>query len=178
MKRMMSRILMLGLILTVLFGCQKDKLVKFNLSYETTFTIPNGTGISVPVSIVAPVILSNSEVEFSANDTGKDNIESISLTSLNLEITSPAAQEFDFLEDIELYISANGVSEVLFAYVYNMQNIVGNTISLTVSQSDFQEFIKQDSFTIRASTVSDEFNLTDVEIKISSTFLVDAKLNK
>lgn len=178
MKRLTSRILMLGLIVTVLFGCKKVEVVKFDMTYERTIIIPNGTDISVPHITVMSGNLSNSESEFEANKTNKEEIEDISLTSLNMEIISPTGEEFDFIEDVELYISADGVDEMLLAYVYNMQNIVGNTISLTCAQSDFQEFIKQDKFTLRVKTISDEFNSSDVEIKISSTFLVEATVSK
>ena len=173
---MMTRFLMLAMTLTVLFGCKKGGFTQFDVEYETSFTIQNGTGISVPVSFLTPDIESNSEAEFEVNDTRKDKIQHITLTTLSLEITSPIGQEFDFLEDIELFISADGVDEILLAYVYNMENSVGNFINLTCSQSDFQEFIKQDKFTLRVRTVSDEYNLNDVEIKIKSTFNVDAKL--
>ena len=176
MKRLMTRFLILGLTGMMLLGCSKEGFTKFNLDYESTAVIQSGIGISIPYTINIPNIATNSESEFEVNDTRKDKIQHISLTSLNIEITSPSGQEFDFLEDIELFISADGVEETMLAYVYNMDNSVGNTISLTCLQSDFQEHIKKDKVTIRVRTVSDEYNLFDVEIKIKSTFLVDAKL--
>lgn len=176
MKRLRTRFLMLGMALTVLFGCKKGGITNFNMNYEATFVIQNGTGVSVPVSFLTPDIESNSESEFAVNDTRKDKIQHITLTTLNLEIVNPPGQEFDFLEDIELFISADGLDEILLAYRYNMDNSVGTSISMTCSQSDFQEFIKKDTFKLRVRTVSDEFNLNDVEIKILSTFTVDAKL--
>lgn len=177
MKRMMSRFLMLGLITMILFGCKKEEGIKFSLTYDTTFTIPNGTGVSTPVSIVMPNTVSNSEAEFASNNTSNEKIDNIGLTSLSMEIISPSGDEFDFLEDIELFISADGVDEMLLAYVYNMENIVGTTISLTCSQGDFKELLKKDNFTLRARTVSDELISSDVEIKITSAFVVDATLN-
>lgn len=176
MKRMMTRFLILGLAGMVLFGCKKEGFTKFNLDYESTVVIQSGIGVSIPFTVNTPSIATNSESELEVNDTRKEKVQHITLTSLSLEITSPSGQEFDFLEDIELYISADGVDEEILAYVYNMENIVGSAISLTCLQNDFQEHIKKDKFTLRVRTVSDEFNLHDVEIKIKSTFLVDAKL--
>ena len=176
MKRIMTRFLMLGMALTVLFGCKKGGFTQFDVDYEATVIIQNGTGISVPVSFLTPDIESNSETEFEVHDTRKDKIQHISLTAMRLEITSPIGQEFDFIEDLELFISADGLDELLLAYVYNMNNSVGNVIEITCSQSDFQEYIKKDKFKLRLRTVTDEANLSDVEIKIYSRFNVDAKL--
>lgn len=176
MKRMTTRLVMLGMVLTVLFGCKKGGFTKFDMDYEASIVIENGLGVSMPFSFMTPDIETNAESEFEVNDTRKDKIETIKLTSLNLEITSPNGQEFDFLEDIELFISADGLDEILLAYVYNMENSVGNTIALSCSQSDFQEYIKQDKFKLRIRTISDEYNLNDVQIKIKGKFLVDAKL--
>lgn len=176
MKRILPNFLIIGFLVTLLFGCSKDGFTKFDVDYEATIVIQNGTGISVPVSILTPDIESNSESEFEVNDTRKDKIQHIRLTAMSLEIVSPAGQEFDFLEDIELFISADGVDEILLGYVYNMNNSVGNVINITCSQSDFQEYIKQDKFKLRVRTVSDEYNLSDVEIKINCVFNVDAKL--
>lgn len=176
MKRTIPQLLLFGFLVAVLFGCKKEGVIQFDVDYEATIVIQNGTGISVPVSFFTPDIESNSETEFEVNDTRKDKIQHITLTGLRLEITSPSGQEFDFIEDIELFISADGLDEVLLAYKYNMNNSEGNTISMSCSQNDFQEYIKKDKFKLRCRTVTDEYNLSDVEIKIFSTFKVDAKL--
>lgn len=176
MKRTFTSLLILGVLSSILFGCKKVGYVQFNVDYEANIVIQNGTGISVPLTILTPDIETNSESEFEINDTRKDKIQHIRLTAMSLSITAPSGQEFDFLKDIELFISADGVDEILLAYVYDMTNSVGNTINISCSQSDFQEYIKQDKFDLRVRTVSDEFNLNDVEISINCTFNVDAKL--
>lgn len=168
---------MFGLVAMVLLGCKKVEFTEFNMVYDTIFIIPSGTGISVPNITIMPDNPSGSQATFAANNTDNDNIQSISLTSLELEITSPSAQEFDFLEDIELFISADGLDEVMLGFILNMQNLVDNTVTLTCSQSDLQEYLKQDDFTLRARTVSDEINADDVEINIKSTFTVTAAQN-
>lgn len=176
MIRVMGMVFIIGFGLTVLFGCSKEGFTKFNLDYETTVVVQSGIGINIPYSLNIPNIATNSESEFEVNDTRKDKVEHITLRELTLEITSPSGQEFDFLKDIELFISADGLDEVMLANVYNMDNSVGNTISLTCLDSDFQEYIKSDKLSLRVRTVSDELNLFDVQIKINASFLVDAKL--
>lgn len=163
-------------LLGVLSSCKKGGFTKFDIDYEASVVIQNGTGVSVPFSILTPDIESNSESEFEVNDTRKDKIQEISLTAMRLEIVSPSGQEFDFLQDIELFISADGLDEIILAYIYDIDDSVGNVINISCSGSDFQEYIKKDKFKLRVRTVSDEYNLSDVEIKIYSTFNVDAKL--
>lgn len=161
---------------SLLTSCKKGGFTQFDMDYEASVVIQNGTGVSVPFTVLTPDIESNSESEFEVNDTRKDKIEEIRLTKMRLEITSPPGMEFDFLKDIELFISADGLDEILLAYIYDMDNSVGSSINVTCSESDFQEYIKKDKFKLRVRTVSDEYNLSDVEIKIFSTFNVDAKL--
>ena len=164
------------ILIPLLLGCKKVGYVQFNLDYQAAITIQSGAGISIPLSILTPDIESNSQSEFAINDTRKDKVENIRLTAMSLEITSPNGQEFDFVEDLELFISADGVDEIVLAYVYDMDNSVGNFINITCSQSDFQEYIKKDKFTLRVRTVTDEYNLSDVDISINCTFRVNAKL--
>ena len=160
----------------LLSSCKKGGFTKFDIDYEASVIIQNGTGVSAPFSILTPDIESNSEAEFEVNDTRKDKIQEISLKSMRLEIVSPAGQEFDFLKDIELFISADGLDEIMLAYTYDINDSVGNVINITSSGSDFQEYIKKDKFKLRVRTVSDEYNLNDVKINIYSVFNVDAKL--
>lgn len=176
MNRVVAKMAIVGFGLTVLFGCSKEGFTIFNMDYESAIVIQSGIGINIPYSLNTPDIATNSESAFEVNDTRKDKIEHITLKSLKLEITSPAGQEFDFLKDIELFISADGLDEMKLATIYEIENSVGNTINLTCLDSDFQEYIKSDEVNLRVRTVSDELNLFDVEVKINATFLVDAKL--
>ena len=118
----------------------------------------------------------NSESTFAVNDTRKDLIEEIKLTDLELVMISPEEADFSFLNSIEVYISADGLEEILIANLDEVPEDAGNVITLDTSDTDLKEYIKKDEFSLRLNTVTDELMSTDHELEVNSTFFVDAKI--
>ncbi len=175
--RLLSLATVLVLAASLNWGCRKaDRLTQFNISYVSQATISSGMAVSLPFDTMTPEMETRSETEFEVNDTRKDKVQEIKLTSLQLQITAPGTQEFDFLKDIEIYIDADGLGETLLASKYNIDDSVGSSLSLDVSRSDFQAYIKQDRFTLRLNAVTDRTIAQDVDLDIYSTFFVNAKL--
>ncbi|NNK81188.1 MAG: hypothetical protein HKO93_06795 [Flavobacteriales bacterium] len=164
-------------VLVLVSSCKKvDKLTQFDMEYTETVIIPSSTGIDLPFSIVQPDIESNSTSTFEANDTRKDLIEEIRLTQLDLTLTSPDNGDFDFLEEIEIFIEAEGLEEKRIAYLSEVPTNSIRFLDLTVSESDLKEFIKKDEFSLRVRTVTDETINSDHHIEVHSSFFVDAKI--
>lgn len=167
------------LILTILFtisSCDKvDELTKFDLEYNSKVVVPGATGVNLPFNMLTPDMETNSESQFMVNDTRKDLIEEIKLTELQMVITSPTDADFSFLKTIEVYISAEGLEEMLIAEQEVDEN-VGSTLDVTVLDIDLKEYIKKDEFNLRLNTVTDEVINEDHEIDVNSTFFVDAKI--
>ncbi|SFR53501.1 hypothetical protein [Maribacter stanieri] len=164
--------------LLVLFtACDKiDELTKFDMEYSQRATIPSSTGINLPFDVFTPEMETNSESTFAVNDTRKDLIEEIKLTDLELVIISPEEADFSFLNSIEMYISADGLEEILIANLDEVPEDAGNVITLDTSDTDLKEYIKKDEFSLRLNTVTDELMSTDHELEVNSTFFVDAKI--
>lgn len=165
------------IVLAVLFvGCSKlDELTKFNIDYETQATIPSTVGINLPFDVLTPETETNSSSTFESNDTRKDLIEEIKLTKIQLEIVTPSDADFSFLESIEVFISAEGLSEILIASKIDVP--VGiSLLDLDVTDVDLKEYIKKDKYTLRLNTITDEAISQDHQIDIKSTFFVDAKI--
>lgn len=164
--------------LLVLFtACDKiDELTKFDMEYSQRATIPSSTGINLPFDVFTPEMETNSESTFAVNDTRKDLIEEIKLTDLELVIISPEEADFSFLNSIEVYISADGLEEILIANLDEVPEDAGNVITLDTSDTDLKEYIKKDEFSLRLNTVTDELMSTDHELEVNSTFFVDAKI--
>jgi hypothetical protein len=172
---MVKQILVLSIILS-LFGCKKvDKLTQFNMEFNATEVIPSSTGINLPLNILTPDIETNSVSTFEVNNTHKDLIEEITLTTLSLTITSPSNADFSFLQSIDVYISANGLDEVKIASKENVPTDV-TVLNLDVTGIDLKEYIKADKFSLRLNTVTDELLTSDHHIDIHSEFFVDAKI--
>lgn len=162
--------------LSSLVGCTKDG--QFFIGYTSHVTIPSTFGQLLPFSLNTPEITSNAENEFSTNKTAKNRISSIRLNELTLKILSPEAETFSFLNDLEVYISAEGLNEEKIAYNTNIPDNVGNEIICNTIDADLQAFIKKDKFKIRTVFTTDETLAQNVEIEIKPRFLVKAKIKK
>lgn len=171
----MKRLLLFSLLLLTVSGCKK-KLTQFYVDYHSEAVVPATVSTFFPFSVNTPEMETNSTYEFESNDTRKDHIRSIYVKQLDLTITQPSGETFSFVNSIELFISAPGISEAKIASLAAIPENVGNTLSLTPTNTDLQEYIKADSFTLRLRVVSDETIPQDVHIDIYSNFLVDARL--
>lgn len=158
-------------------ACKKvDKLTQFDIEYEVGLVFNNTSPISSPFSIATPPQETNASSEFESNDTRKDKIEQINLTKMYLQITNPPSQDFSFLDEVEIFISAEGLSEISLAYRENIPNNIGSYLELNVNGNDFKEYIKKDKFTLRVRVVQDEQIFQDVEANCYMKFFVDAKV--
>ena len=165
------------LVLFTFNSCKTiDKLTQFNMSFNQTVVIPSSTGISLPIDLISPDIETNSESTFEINDTRKDLIEEIRLTSLTLTLNAPGNADFSFLESIRVFMNAPDLPEVEIAWANDIPDNSGDVVTLNVSGADFQEYIKKDQFSLRCNSVTDELLTSDHQIEIASTFFIDARI--
>ncbi len=164
-------------LLFLVFACNEiDELTHFNIEYNESVTIKSSTVIDLPFNIFTPEISSNSESTFENNNTHKDLIEYIELTSMVLEITSPDNGHFNFLNAIDIYISADNEPEVKIAWKENIPSDSSKRITLETSDEDLKKYLKKDYFKLRLETVTDEVITKDHQINVQSNFFVDAKI--
>jgi hypothetical protein len=176
---MKNKILLITIIALGMFACKKlNKLTQFTMDYSETVTIPSSGPTSLPLNLFTPDVETNSESTFAINDTRKDLIEFIELTELTLDHKSPSSGDFSFLKSIEVFLTAEGLSEVKVAWLDAIAEEPGKTLTLNTSENNLMEYIKKDEFSLKVRTVTDETFLSDQEIEINTTFFVDAKLVK
>jgi hypothetical protein len=173
----MRSILLVALV-AILFGScdQIDKLTQFKLDYTTEATIPGTAGLNIPIVLSTPDRTTNSEQEFAVNDTRKDLIEEIYLDEVTLTLKSPTGEDFSFLNDITIYINADGLPEKELATKDPVPTSTGNTLTLDVSRVDAQEYIKKAAFSLRVEATVDEVIQQDHTFDIYTKFFVDAKI--
>lgn len=152
-----------------------NKITVFNLKYTTQATVQSAVGINLPFNLLTPSIKTNSESAFEINETRKDLVEEIKLTSLQIAISIPENGDFTFLKSIKIYISGNGVEEKLIAW-NEAVDTDKNYIDLATVTDDLQEYIKLDSVSLRVNTVTKKLLLTDYLLDINAVFRVDAKI--
>lgn len=153
-----------------------DELTKFDIDYQTNYSIAPTTLINSPFSIFTPDVTTESESTFENNNTRTDLIESIKLKNIKLTIESPEDGTFNFLKEIHVYIEANDIDEVEIANRFNLEDINSNTIQLDIIDEELKAFIKKESYKLRVKTVTDETINETHTIIIDTKFRVDAKI--
>ncbi|QCE41217.1 hypothetical protein [Psychroserpens sp. NJDZ02] len=174
---MKKNLLLLFVSSMLLLNCDAiDELTKFDLNYQTSYSIPSTTLIDTPFNVLTPDVTTESESSFESNNTHKDLIESITLSSLKLTIDAPEDGNFNFLKEIHIYIEAEGLDELEIANLFDLENTDATTLNLSTTGQELKEFIKKDSYSLRITTVTDETISETHDIIIDTKFRVDAKI--
>lgn len=170
-------VLIVGLILGSSTGCnQFESFTNFTLKYEQDVKVESSTGINLPFNIATPQTETNAESEFESNDTEKKYIKSITLDSLVLTLFDPPNEDFSFLEEISIFIKAEGLDEHRIAWKNPVPASASNRLTLDCTDDDLQEYIKKDKFSLRLKVVTDELITRDHYFRIRSAYSVSAKL--
>lgn len=174
---MIKKTLALAAMITMLISCDRlDELTMFNIDYTTNFTIQATTLLGTPFDIVTPETTTNSEAEFENNNTNTDLVESIKLTELTLNLQTPESGDFDFLNDISIFINAEGQEERLIASRTNIPEDGSRVLQLDIEDTELREYIREESYTLRTETTTDQTIESDHEIEIFTRFRVDAEI--
>lgn len=174
---MLKKIGITAIVLFMLTSCDAvDELTKFDLDYTTSYTIESSTIFDAPLDIITPEVTTNSESEFESNDTRKDLIESIKLKTLTLTLKSPTDGNFNFINDISIYIKADGLAEQIIASGIDLPENGAQQLTLDIDNIELKEYIKKDAYTLRVNTVTDGAISRDHDIDIRTVFRVDAKI--
>lgn len=175
MKKLFS--LLLILVVFCIASCEKlDELISFTITDTSSLTIKANSGINIPFVIPSPEITTSSEQAFKNNNTRADLVDEATLESLELLITAPDDQTFDFLNEIEIYIKAEGLEEALLASRYNIPENTGNSLSLESNGVNLKEYIKKESYSIKTRVVTDKVITRDIDLDVQMKFRIKAKV--
>lgn len=175
MKKFLS-LIFISALATLLVNCNKlNKLTQFEIEYTSQFTIPSSAGANFPFNVSVPPQQTNAENKFESNDTRKDKIQEIKLTKLDMVLKNPTNGDFSFLNNVAVYIKADGLDEILLAYKNDIES-TAKTITLITTGCDLKEYIKKDNYTLRVNVETDEVLFSDHDIDINTTFFIDAKV--
>lgn len=161
-------------LLIICFACDKiEELLTFTVSDQVSLTIPKTTIVNLPVNLATPDITTSAKQEFSNNNTRADLVKDVKLTTLNMTITSPDGQTFNFLKSIQIYISTDGNDELLLASMDNVPMDV-TSINLSPTSEKLDRFLKSDTYRLRTTSVYRETISQDVDLDIDLSFRVTA----
>ena len=155
-------LLVVSTVLFVLPGCIKVGqigTINFDVPYNQEVTVPQvagdtfgvalpGGGISIPFPAVP--FATNSAQYMVIYGTEANKIISVDLKSLELQIQAPATQNFDFLDSVQVYISAAGQPELLIAYQDGIAKGQTTLNMNTVTNVNLKNYFIQDTIYIRA----------------------------
>ncbi len=174
---MYKRIIAIVITAIALASCDKiDELTKFDVDYNTEFTVQATTLIDSPLEIVTPETTTNSDQEFENNNTNTDLVESAKLTELRLDLLAPDSGNFDFLNEIRIYIRAEGLEERLIASRIAIPESGLRTLQLDVEDEELKEFIKKESYQLRTETITDQTIESNHTINVYTKFRIDAEI--
>ena len=174
---MKKLIIIIAAVILTYGSCKEiDKLTHFNMNYTSNINIEPTFFIDIPIDIWTPNVPTNSETTFENNDTRTDLIEKIILTKMDMDITSPETQTFDFLKTIEVYIDADGLEEKKIAWLLDIPQTGLKTVIMEVTEDDLKDYIKKDEYKLRTHTVTRQIISKSTDIEIKSSFFVDANI--
>lgn len=175
MKRVILPILLLSI--TAFTSCKKLKeLTQFDINYNTETTIQAGVAAALPFDIFTPDVTTESQSEFQGHKTASNLIQSIKLKKIILTITSPDGRQFDFLKDIEIYLSADGEEEVLIASKYDIPETTGNALQLDPGTAELKNYLIKDKYKLRLKVTTRKVINQDIKVNVGNTFKVDANI--
>lgn len=174
---MIKKPILLSILPVFFYSCDRiDELTMFDVEFTTSFTIPSSSIINLPFDIATPETTTNSESTFENNDTRSDLVESVRLRELRLDLIAPSDGDFNFLNEIEIFITADGLPEVLIASDLDIEPNDSRSLDLDIEDVELREYIVQDTYTLRTRTITDETINEDHQIEVFTRFRVDAEI--
>ena len=174
--------LFVGVVCVTFSSCMKDEIPE-TIPYEQTrfvihepinFTISSLIGLNLPFQIpFADIFLDLSSTSENTNPH-IGLIRNINLRNFILSISSPQGQTFNFLKDIEVYISTDVLPEIKLAHHYNVDNSIGSVLPLVTEGGVLDDYLKSESFDLRLELVADQLIFTD--LVIDGEWVLDVEL--
>lgn len=180
MKRI-TYILPLSLILMTIISCGRvldnlNELTQFTITPSDEFVIPSTPGVTSTVSFPTPDIEIKLEEEFDNNNSNKELIESALLKKMVLNLKSPDTGNFDFLNEINLYIETEREEKIVLASATDIPEDKLTSIPLKVTNKELREYLNKDTFSITGEMVIDKTIETEYTIEITTEFYIDAEI--
>jgi hypothetical protein len=176
MKKILSGLLAVSLSLA---ACDKDDLKKAtqieqDISYNETTEIPMGTGSGVPL----PIGISANFLYAFATDyktwletynTSADLVTSTKMKELTLKVVDPPSGNFNWMDTIRVYVSGDGLPEVLAAYKYPVPKGI-QTLDLDIVDQNLKQYFLQDSVRIRLNGFVNALPAQGTKLNLGTTW--------
>ncbi len=159
--------------------------INVNIPYTQQVTVPQVAGdtfgVALPgsgISLSLPTVpfATNSQQYISQYNTAANKIQEVDLDSFAMQVLSPGSQNFDFLDSVQLYLSAPSQPEVLVAYNYDIAR-GQTTLNLnTITSVDLKSYFIQDTIYLRINTHINAIPATGTQLNTNTVFHMLANL--
>tara|TARA_B110000046_G_scaffold104396_1_gene111845 strand:+ start:323 stop:841 length:519 start_codon:yes stop_codon:yes gene_type:complete len=169
----MKKILIFLPFLIFLASCNTNEDTEFTIAYSEVFELPATFGIEYPTSTDLISIATESEDRFEENLTTSDRLNTARISNMQISLTGPTGSDLEFVDRINIFISANGLSEIKVA------SIDGATTNDVLLQADLEvidvkEYLKLPTILFRVEYSSDGFSNQNRECVLNVRLTVDA----
>lgn len=175
----MTRLFKIAFVFLVVFFCTCKKirqLKEFDLNYSEEFVIPANSVVNLPFNLNSQETTTNTSDQYENEGTSRKLVETVVLSRLVFTVQSPASSNFDFLKNVEIYLSSPNNAEVLVAYRYDIPETGLKQLEMETSETNLKDFLQDESYQVRVKAVTDHPVTQDVTIKCDETFHVTARL--
>jgi hypothetical protein len=167
-------VILIALVLTTVYSCNKLKHVKFTVPFTAKLTIPKSDVVNTTHTVFSDTVETNIATISSDNKTSTELIRSVKFEEVVLSITEPANQTFDFVKELHIYIWTPGQPEAEVSFKTEMSE-TGRDLKLDINDREFKKYFVTDWFRIKATAYTTKPILQDIKIdaKIKARFEAD-----
>jgi len=119
-------------------------------------------------------VATNSQQYADQYHTSLSKIVSVYMGTINMQITNPYSQNFDFLDTVQFYISTQDQPEVLVAYDYNIPKGLKSINLAIVPGVNLKDYITSDSISVRLNAHINAVPAPGTQVLSSGNFHVTA----
>lgn len=147
------RIIIMALIIASFSGCE-ELMDQFGINFKSdyyafNFTIDPEEATIGDFKFKEKVYMSDLDSILDENDLDKDNLKSVELHELTLEIVNPNTDiNFDMVEHFELYILSGSHPELLVAEVSSVPTGT-RVLTFLILDKELKKYLDEDSYTIK-----------------------------
>jgi len=152
-----------------------DDVTVFNIDINTNFNID--ANIATNTSYIIGLEIPTGEIitTLENNNTHADLVDEINITSCIMTITSPNGGTFEFLDNIAVFVNADGLAEKRIAWSDTLN--ANNNIPLVLdTETNLKDYLTSNSLSMHLEGLNNQDLTEDYHIDLDMSFLVNAQL--
>jgi hypothetical protein len=153
----MKKSYLLLFILPLLFamGCKKETKpketsIEVNFQESAPFLVPFDLDVlDSQITLQTFSFETNTNSVLASKNSNKDLLEEAFIEYIRMNALAPDTLNFNFLKDIEVYMLADGLPEILGAYYYDIPNTKLRLLELETTKENMKEYLKKDALQLK-----------------------------